>query len=36
MAQYDAAEGAIKGRLDDRIEKLERGDELPPGVLKMV
>ena len=23
-------------RLEDRIEKLERGDELPPGVLKMV
>ena len=23
-------------KLDDRIEKLERGDELPPGVLKMV
>ncbi len=26
----------IRRRLDDRIEKLERGDELPPGVLKMV
>jgi DNA-directed RNA polymerase subunit beta len=35
-AQYDEAEAAIRRRLDDRIEKLERGDELPPGVLKMV
>ena len=26
----------IKAKFDDRIEKLERGDELPPGVLKMV
>jgi DNA-directed RNA polymerase subunit beta len=35
-AQYESAEGVIKAKLDDRIEKLERGDELPPGVLKMV
>jgi DNA-directed RNA polymerase subunit beta len=34
--QYDEAEAAIRRRLEDRIEKLERGDELPPGVLKMV
>jgi DNA-directed RNA polymerase subunit beta len=34
--QYDDAEAAIRRRLEDRIEKLERGDELPPGVLKMV
>jgi DNA-directed RNA polymerase subunit beta len=34
--QYEEAEGVIKRRLEDRIEKLERGDELPPGVLKMV
>ena len=27
---------SIRRRLEDRIEKLERGDELPPGVLKMV
>ncbi|MGQ0661836.1 DNA-directed RNA polymerase subunit beta, partial [Sphingosinicella sp.] len=25
-----------KAKLDDRMEKIERGDELPPGVLKMV
>ena len=35
-AQYDAATGVIMGKYNDRIEKLERGDELPPGVLKMV
>jgi DNA-directed RNA polymerase subunit beta len=35
-AQYDEAEAAIRRRLEDRIEKIERGDELPPGVLKMV
>ena len=35
-AQYDEAEAVIRRRLEDRIEKLERGDELPPGVLKMV
>jgi DNA-directed RNA polymerase subunit beta len=31
-AQYDEAEAVIRRRLEDRIEKLERGDELPPGV----
>ena len=35
-AQYDEAVGAIVGKFDDRVEKLQRGDELPPGVLKMV
>jgi DNA-directed RNA polymerase subunit beta len=34
--QYDDAETVIRRRLEDRIEKIERGDELPPGVLKMV
>ena len=34
--QYDEAEAVIRRKLEDRIEKLERGDELPPGVLKMV
>ncbi|MFW2830066.1 DNA-directed RNA polymerase subunit beta [Sphingomonas sp. ID0503] len=34
--QYDEAAGVIKARFDDRVEKLQRGDELPPGVLKMV
>jgi DNA-directed RNA polymerase subunit beta len=35
-AQYDEAVGIIKAKYEDRVEKLERGDELPPGVLKMV
>jgi DNA-directed RNA polymerase subunit beta len=34
--QYDAAVGVIVARLEDRVAKLEAGDELPPGVLKMV
>ncbi len=34
--QYDDAAKVITDKFDDRREKLERGDELPPGVLKMV
>lgn len=34
--QYDEAVKRIKEKFEDRREKLERGDELPPGVLKMV
>ncbi|KQN00341.1 MULTISPECIES: DNA-directed RNA polymerase subunit beta [unclassified Sphingomonas] len=35
-AQYDEAVKRITDKFHDRREKLERGDELPPGVLKMV
>ena len=35
-AQYDEAVSAIVKKFEDRVEKLQRGDELPPGVLKMV
>lgn len=35
-AQYDEAVGGINAKFEDRKEKLERGDELAPGVLKMV
>ena len=35
-AQYDEAVGILQKRYEDRVEKLQRGDELPPGVLKMV
>jgi DNA-directed RNA polymerase subunit beta len=35
-AQYDEAIKAIEDKFEDRKEKLERGDELAPGVLKMV
>jgi DNA-directed RNA polymerase subunit beta len=34
--QYDEAVTRITEKFDDRREKLERGDELAPGVLKMV
>ena len=34
--QYDEAANAIQHRFQDRVAKLEAGDELPPGVLKMV
>ncbi|TPG18580.1 DNA-directed RNA polymerase subunit beta [Sphingomonas koreensis] len=34
--QYDEAAKLIREKFEDRREKLERGDELPPGVLKMV
>jgi DNA-directed RNA polymerase subunit beta len=34
--QYDDAAKVITDKFHDRREKLERGDELPPGVLKMV
>jgi DNA-directed RNA polymerase subunit beta len=34
--QYDEAVKAIQDKFEDRKEKLERGDELAPGVLKMV
>ncbi len=35
-AQHEGALKLIQERLDDRKDKLQRGDELPPGVLKMV
>ena len=35
-SQYDEAVKAIDEKFEDRKEKLERGDELAPGVLKMV
>jgi DNA-directed RNA polymerase subunit beta len=35
-AQYDEAVNVITARYQDRVGKLEAGDELPPGVLKMV
>ena len=35
-AQYDEAVKSIVEKFEDRVEKLQRGDDLPPGVLKMV
>ena len=34
--EFDAAVGKITTRFDGKVEKLQRGDELPPGVMKMV
>ncbi|WP_025840927.1 DNA-directed RNA polymerase subunit beta [Asaia platycodi] len=34
--EFDAAVGKIQARFDSKVEKLQRGDELPPGVMKMV
>ncbi|MBS0561644.1 MAG: DNA-directed RNA polymerase subunit beta [Proteobacteria bacterium] len=34
--EYDAAVARLKERFDSKVEKLQRGDELPPGVMKMV
>ncbi len=34
--QYDEAKKSLESRFLDKVEKLQRGDELPPGVMKMV
>ncbi|MDA8871011.1 DNA-directed RNA polymerase subunit beta, partial [Rhizobiaceae bacterium] len=34
--QYDESKGMLQDRFMDKVEKLQRGDELPPGVMKMV
>jgi DNA-directed RNA polymerase subunit beta len=34
--QMDDAVGALVSRFETKVEKLQRGDELPPGVMKMV
>ena len=34
--QYDDAKKRLEQRFVDKIDKLKRGDELPPGVMKMV
>jgi DNA-directed RNA polymerase subunit beta len=34
--QYDDGKERLTKRFDDKVEKLQRGDELPPGVMKMV
>ena len=34
--EFDAAVGRLQERFDSKVEKLQRGDELPPGVMKMV
>ncbi len=34
--QYDDAKNRLEARFADKVDKLRRGDELPPGVMKMV
>ena len=34
--EFDAAVHRLQERFESKVEKLERGDELPPGVMKMV
>jgi DNA-directed RNA polymerase subunit beta len=34
--QYEEAKKSLTRRFEDKVDKLQRGDELPPGVMKMV
>jgi DNA-directed RNA polymerase subunit beta len=34
--QFEASIAELEQRFDNKVEKLQRGDELPPGVMKMV
>jgi DNA-directed RNA polymerase subunit beta len=34
--QFNESIGALEKRFENKVEKLQRGDELPPGVMKMV
>ena len=34
--QYDESKEALQRRFMDKVEKVQRGDEMPPGVMKMV
>ncbi|WP_372801120.1 DNA-directed RNA polymerase subunit beta [Paracoccus seriniphilus] len=34
--QYDAQKKALEARFEDKVEKVRQGDDLPPGVMKMV
>src|SRR3546814_9756537 len=35
-AQYDESKSLLEHRFMDKVEKVQRGDEMPPGVMKMV
>ncbi|MBS8227361.1 DNA-directed RNA polymerase subunit beta [Vannielia litorea] len=35
-AQYEAQKRVLDARFEDKVEKVRRGDDLPPGVMKMV
>ncbi|WOI56493.1 DNA-directed RNA polymerase subunit beta [Palleronia sp. LCG004] len=34
--QYESQKRALDARFEDKVEKVRRGDDLPPGVMKMV
>jgi len=34
--QYEVQKRALDARFEDKVEKVRRGDDLPPGVMKMV
>ena len=34
--EFDSSVTELQSRFDNKVEKLQRGDELPPGVMKMV
>ncbi|MGV6801914.1 MAG: DNA-directed RNA polymerase subunit beta [bacterium] len=34
--QYDDSRARLEERFEDKVDKLRRGDEMPPGVMKMV
>ncbi len=34
--QYNESKSRLDARFEDKVDKLQRGDELPPGVMKMV
>ncbi len=36
QTQFDAQKKALDHRFEDKVEKVRRGDDLPPGVMKMV
>ncbi len=35
-AQFDESEKQLQDRFDNKVDKLQAGDEMPPGVMKMV
>src|SRR5690606_5280850 len=35
-AQFEAQKRTLEHRFEDKVEKVRRGDDLPPGVMKMV
>ena len=36
VADFDSAVAALQARFNDKVDKLQGGDELLPGVMKMV